>query len=138
MLEDTLDNITIPIALEHTGIAMGVVFGVLIVISGLIYLLKFVPDLIGGNEKKALAEAVNALRNAQTDRQPKVLGNPKNRQMVGRGTGSGSAASSQVSKTDDAQIVAVIMAAIAAQMSEEAGVPVSADGLVIRSIKKRR
>ena len=44
MLEDTLDNITIPIALEHTGIAMGVVFGVLIVISGLIYLLKFVPE----------------------------------------------------------------------------------------------
>lgn len=38
--------------------------------------------------------------------------------------------------TDDTQLVAVITAAITAAMEQE-GTPVAADGLVIRSIKKR-
>lgn len=140
MLEDVLDDVTIPMALEHTGIAMGIVFLVLIVISGLIYLLKFVPELLSGDEKKALAQAQDELKKSaakhteQSERIRKyqekkaaAMGTPAKRSGSVPAAGAG----------NDAQLVAVIMAAIAAQMAEETGVFVAVDGLVIRSIKKR-
>ncbi len=133
-LLDSLDDITIPIALEHTGIAMCVVFTVLIVISGLIYLLKFVPELLGGNEKKALEKAADALKNADVNRSSQLNRQPMQpKQMSGVKTAS----TGSVPKANDAQLVAVIAAAVAAYMSEETGTVVAADGLVIRSIKKR-
>ena len=46
-------------------------------------------------------------------------------------------AKQEVPVSDNTQIIAVITAAIAAQMEAETGVCVPADGLVIRSIKKR-
>ena len=113
-----MEEITIPVALMHTGVAMGTVFGVLILISFVIYLLRFVPKLF---EKKETAPA-----------KKKDSADESAVQKVAPARGSAPA-----KKTTDGELVAVIAAAIAASMTEETGVPVSPDGLVIRSIKKR-
>lgn len=105
---------TMPEALINTALGMGTVFVVLILISFIIYLMKFVPMLLGGKKKE-----VTPVKEAAPAKAEPVEEKP-------------------VAKvSDDAQIVAVIAAAVAAAMEEETGVPVSADGLVIRSIKKR-
>ena len=88
-------------AVMNTLIGMGTVFVVLILISIIIFLLKYVPKMF--EKKKAEPEA----------------------------------AKQEVPVSDNTQIIAVITAAIAAQMEAETGVCVPADGLVIRSIKKR-
>ena len=88
-------------AVMNTLIGMGTVFVVLILISIIIFLLKYVPKMF--EKKKAEPEAVKQ----------------------------------EVPVSDNTQIIAVITAAIAAQMEAETGVCVPADGLVIRSIKKR-
>ncbi|MCR4604861.1 MAG: OadG family protein [Eubacterium sp.] len=109
-------EITIPIALVHTAIAMGTVFCVLILISFVIWLLKFVPKIINGlSKEKTEAPKKNVQPASAPVAKPQAA--PK--------------------KTTDGELVAVIAAAIAATMTEETGVPVFADGLVIRSIKKR-
>lgn len=100
-------------ALINTVIGMGTVFIVLILISIIIFLLKYVPKLF---EKKKTEPAVKA----ETPVKKEVP-----------------VATEKPAAGNDTQIVAVIMAAIASQMEEETGVPVAADGLVIRSIKKR-
>lgn len=123
VLDATLDiNTTIPEALVNTGLGMGTVFLVLILISFIIYLLGFVPNLLYRENKKkstapekAPAPAVSETKSQQSAVTP----------------------ARAESQTDNAQLAAVIAAAIAAQMEEETGVPVPADGLVIRSIKKR-
>ena len=114
------EEITIPVALMHTGVAMGTVFLVLILISFVIYLLRFVPKLF---EKKDSAPAAPKKKDSADESVVKTV-------APARG-------SAPVAKTADAELVAVIAAAIAASMTEETGVPVSPDGLVIRSIKKR-
>lgn len=116
VLQNVSDVTTIPEALINTALGMGTVFVVLVLISFIIYLFKFIPKLLEIGKKKPEANVVEekAQSTASTNAAPVV---------------------SQVA--DDTQVVAVIMAAIAAQMSEETGVPVAADGLVIRSIKKR-
>ena len=108
-------EITIPIALVHTAIAMGTVFAVLILISFVIWLLKFVPKILNGASKGSTKEKKESPQAKQVVQIPQAP--PK--------------------KATDAEIVAVIAAAIAEAMSEETGVPVSPEGLVIRSIKKR-
>lgn len=115
VLQEISDSVTIPEALVHTGISMAIVFSVLILISFIIYLLKFVPVLLEGEKKKKAAE-VPAAAPAKAEAKPAPV---------------------PAAPSNDAQIAAVIAAAIAAQMTEETGVPVAADGLVIRSIKKR-
>ena len=117
------EEITIPVALMHTGVAMGTVFLVLILISFVIYLLRFVPKLVEKKEKEPKAKKADAAKKG--DDESAV-------QTVGPARGSAPA-----KKTADAELVAVIAAAIAATMTEETGVPVTAEGLVIRSIKKR-
>lgn len=120
-LENVSDVTTMPEALMNTGIGMGTVFLVLILISFIIYLLKFVPMLLSGKkkeEKKAAAEAAAPVQEAVEKAEK-----PAEKPVAG--------------PADDAQLVAVIAAAIAASMEEETGVPVAPDGLVIRSIKKR-
>ena len=92
-------------AVMNTLIGMGTVFVVLILISIIIFLLKYVPKMF--EKKKAEPEAA---------KQEKPAAKPV---------------------SDNTQIIAVITAAIAAQMEAETGVCVPADGLVIRSIKKR-
>ena len=108
-----VEEITIPVALMHTGVAMATVFTILILISFVIWLLKFVPKLFEKKEKAPEPVKKEA---------PKAAPAPQ---------------AAPVKKTTDGEIVAVIAAAIAASMTEETGVPVSPDGLVIRSIRKR-
>ena len=105
---------TMPEALVNTALGMGTVFLVLILISFIIYLMRFIPDLLDRSSGKK--EAAPAPKPA-----PSPVPKP---------------APAAPAKTDDTQLVAVITAAISAAMEQE-GTPVPADGLVIRSIKKR-
>ena len=120
MLAATEEVVTsIPEALVNTVIGMGTVFVVLILISFIIYLLKFVPSLLDRSKKEEIVvRSENAAPSAPAAKPaekpaPVVSGN-----------------------TDDTQLVAVITAAITAAMEQE-GTPVAADGLVIRYKKKR-
>ncbi len=115
---------TMPEALVNTLLGMGTVCVVLILISFIIYLLGFVPDLLNGS-KKQKASVQLAENKKQSAPAPKPVSKPV------------SAPAPAVSNpADDTQVVAVITAAIMAAMEQE-GTPVPADGLVIRSIKKR-
>lgn len=104
-------------ALLNTLIGMGTVFIVLILISVIIFLMKFIPKMF---EKKAVVQT-QAVQPVKQEVKAESAPAPEQTQTVGAET----------------QIAAVIMAAIASQMEEETGVPVAADGLIIRSIKKR-
>ena len=110
------DYTTIPEALVNTVIAMGTVFLVLILISFIISLLKFIPILMDKLTKKE--EPVQAIPQAQPAPAPKPV------------------VQTPAAPADDTQLIAVITAAVAAAMEQD-GVAVPADGLVIRSIKKR-
>lgn len=110
-------------ALINTAIGMGTVFVVLILISFIIYLLRFVPELLN-RPKKETIPAQGAPVSARPVPPPKPVIDPVPKPA------------NAAAKPDDTQLVAVITAAIAAAMAEE-GTPVPADGLVIRSIKKR-
>lgn len=114
-------NTSIPQALVNTGIGMGTVFIVLILISFIIYLLGFIPKILYHSEKKP-NEAEKKMAKTESAAETAQAASP----VVEAET-----------MTDDSQLVAVIAAAIAAQMEEDTGVPVSVDGLMIRSIKKR-
>lgn len=110
---------TIPEGLVNTALGMGTVFAVLILISFIIYLLKFIPMLLSGGKNKKTVEqkAAPAAKDVRVpDKRP---------------------VAAKAEPADNSQLVAVIAAAVAAQMEEETGVPVAADGLYIRSIKKR-
>lgn len=115
---------TIPEALINTALGMGTVFIVLILISFIIYLLGFVPDLLNGSKKEKAQ-----MQPADSKRQPAPVQKPVSRPAPAPAPAVAKAA-------DDTQLVAVITAAVAAAMEQE-GTPVPADGLVIRSIKKR-
>lgn len=104
---------TIPQALINTCLGMGTVFVVLILISFIISLFGFIPKLFDKSEK----EDTKSVASAPVQPTAPV--------------------SALADETDQGQVVAVIAAAVAAYMSAETGTPVSADGLVIRSIKKR-
>lgn len=109
-----------PEALINTALGMGTVFIVLVLISFIIYLLKFIPSLLDGSSKKQETPVPKA---APVPRPvPKAPSTPDAKPVQ--------------QETDDTQLVAVITAAIVAAMEQE-GTPVAADGLVIRSIKKR-
>ena len=126
------EEITIPIALMHTGVAMGTVFAVLILISFVIYLLKFVPKFFEKNEERqALKEAKKKEKSSKGNAGSKMLAEAPVRKA------DAPTAAPAPKKSTDAELVAVIAAAIAATMTEETGVYVPADGLVIRSIRKR-
>lgn len=103
---------TMPEALINTGLGMGTVFIVLILISFIIYLLKFVPMLLNRSSKPEEAVPAQAVQATPVASAPVAV------------------------PADDTQLVAVIAAAIEASMEAE-GTPVPAGGLVIRSIKKR-
>lgn len=102
-------------ALANTGIGMGTVFVVLILISFIIFLMRYIPKFFEKKEEKPLVSspAPQNLRTKQVAKQEETAG-----------------------ATDDYALVAVITAAIYADM-EANGVPVPKDGLVIRSIKPR-
>jgi sodium pump decarboxylase gamma subunit len=108
--------------LLNTAMGMGVVFLVLIFISLVIYLLGVIPKIV---ERSARKKSEKSNQSQQSEA-------PVVSQSV--------AAKAPVvpSKNNDTELIAVIAAAIAAAMSDELGQPVTADGLVIRSIKRRR
>lgn len=133
MLTAVSDSTTIPQALQNTGIGMGTVFVVLVLISFIISLFKFIPMLMEHIKERQGIREQKAAREKQAARAAAAPARPPAPERVTRpmtGSVAASAADRQV-------LVAVIAAAIAAQMTEETGVPVQADGLVIRSIKKR-
>ncbi len=116
---------TMPQALVNTALGMGTVFLVLILISFIIYLLKFVPALLetlfSGKKQE---ETVSVSRPAPAPKAAPAPAAPAGKMPSVKGS------------TDDTQLAAVIMAAVMAAMEQE-GSSVPADGLVIRSIKKR-
>ena len=114
------DITTIPQALVNTVIAMGTVFLVLILISFIISLFKFIPILMDKLTKK---EPVQPVAPA-----PAPAAAPAPKPVV--------AEQQTAAPVDDTQLIAVITAAVAAAMEQD-GIAVPADGLVIRSIKKR-
>lgn len=105
-------------AAENTGIGMGTVFLVLIFISFIISLLKYVPKLLGKKEeekkeKKAPAPAAPA--------ESPAAGTPA------------------VREEDDAELIAVITAAIQAAQKETGTYTTdSKDKLIVRSIRRVR
>lgn len=117
---------TMPEALVNTLLGMGTVFCVLILISFIIYLLKFIPDLLNGSKKEK-----ESVRLAEGRKQPVPAPKP-----VSKPAPAPAPAPSVSKPADDTQLVAVITAAVMAAMEQE-GTPVPADGLLIRSIKKR-
>ena len=119
LLEEVVDEVTIPMALLHTCISMGIVFAMLIAISFIIFLLKFVPALLSPKPAKVERPAAPAVPGAKRMSAP------------AKAAGSGN------DPAGDGQLIAVLAAAVAACLTEETGVPVAPDGLVIRSVKKR-
>ena len=103
-------------AVMNTLIGMGTVFLVLILISFIISLLKFIPIVMDKLTKKE--EPVQPVPQAQPVSAPKPV------------------VQTPAAPADDTQLIAVITAAVAAAMEQD-GVAVPVDGLVIRSIKKR-
>ncbi len=123
VLNATVDvNTTIPEALVNTGLGMGTVFLVLILISFIIYLLGFIPTLLYRDNRKKSDTSVKIPEKTVNE----VPSEQKEVSPV-----------NEESRSENAQIAAVIAAAIAAQMEEETGMPVPTDGFMIRSIKKR-
>ena len=112
--------------LLNTLLGMGVVFLVLIFISLVIHLLGFIPKIVDRATRKKSDESQASVEDQVAATNAPVAKAPVAKVPVA------------VSKTNDMELVAVIAAAIAAAMSDELGQPVSADGLVIRSIKRRR
>ena len=103
-------------ALLNTVLGMGIVFVVLIFISYIISLLKYIPKFI---EKISN----NDNTNKETQKEP----------AIEYGTSMEvSKDSEEISITDNTELVAVITAAIMASMGNEA----PKDGLMVRSIRK--
>lgn len=98
--------------LLDTAFGMGVVFVLLIFLAVIIWALKFIPMIVDGFHKEeetttAVRQAVDtAISQIETKEQENLM--------------------------DDAQLVAVITAAIMASMGDNA----PKDGLIVRSIKK--
>lgn len=103
-------------ALLNTVIGMGIVFVVLIFISYIISLLKYIPKLI---EKFTNSGNSN---NIEIEKEP----------AIDYETSLETGDSVDISVTDNAELVAVITAAIMASMGNE----VPEDGLIVRSIRK--
>lgn len=100
------------IALEYTLIGMVVVFAVLLFISFIISLFKFIPGS-GAYKKKEKPAAPAPVEPAKS---------------------SAAAVQAPVAGTDDGQLVAVITAAVKAFMDSQG---VQGDGYVVRSIRRR-
>ena len=96
---------------QNTLMGISIVFFVLIFISFIIWLMGAVPKLMNGKKKKKTETAESIDRAVES-----IVANE------------------EAELSDDLELVAVITAAIMASMGDEA----PADGLVVRSIKKRR
>jgi len=104
-------------ALLNTVIGMGIVFVVLVFISYIISLLKYIPKLIERFTSNNNTDGMET----QTDSAIKYETSAKATEVF-----------EEISVTDNAELVAVITAAIMASMENE----VPMDGLIVRSIRK--
>lgn len=104
-------------ALINTMLGMGTVFIVLIFISFIISLFAFIP---------VIAKKFRVKKESKNTTETPV---PAVEKQVSQPV---------LAESEDETLIAVIAAAVAAAMSESTGVAVAADGLVIRSIKRRR
>lgn len=104
-------------ALLNTVIGMGIVFVVLIFISYIISLLKYIPKLIEKFTNNNNPDNIEPRQEPAIDHETSV---------------KETADSVEISMTDNAELVAVITAAIMASMENDAPM----DGLVVRSIRK--
>ncbi len=106
-------------ALLNTVLGMGTTFVILIFLSLIISLFKFIPEIQAGFEKKkepASAPAVDKTISQIIEKEEQV----------------------SVSEADDGELIAVISAAIAAYEAGKGGtVSPSGDGFVVRSIRRR-
>ena len=99
----------------NTVLGMGTVFTVLIFISFLISLFKFIPALLGAKKKEEPSVAPVQSAAAQTS----------------------APAVSEAAKEDDTELIAVIAAAIAAAREEAGMDEAAAGGFYVRSIRRR-
>ena len=106
----TFDADIIKTALLNIVIGMGIVFCVLILISFLIFLFGYIPKIFGGKADKKIDGTPVAVV------QEMPVEDASYEELI-----------------EDTELVAVITAAIMASMGEEA----PADGLVVRSIRRR-
>lgn len=124
----TLESLSLGEILQKAGLntllGMGVVFVVLILISLLIYCMRFIPAMLGTPAGKQKPVTQAAGKAAPADGPTTV------RLKEEKQTGTVPAAAVPAKKEEDLALIAVITAAIAA----EANVP--ADGIVIRSIRR--
>lgn len=111
----------------NTLIGMAVVFAVLLIIAFVIYLFKFLPNKTNDNkanvkEKAVKPEVSKAQASKTTTQNTAVSADNQN--------------SNNQDLTNNNELVAVITAAIMASMTQE-GIEVPADGLFIRSIRRK-
>ena len=124
---------------KNMGVGMGVVFAVLIFIAVIIYLLRFVPKLLGRDRKAAAA--AKAQQPAAQEQRPKAAPVPTVPAAL-----TGTAASVAGEEVTDGELIAVITAALHAYLSEagQSGTvhppayTASNDKLVVRSIRRVR
>lgn len=106
----TFDAEIIKTALLNIVIGMGIVFCVLILISFIIFLFGYIPKVFGDQKIKKIDETPVAVVQEMT------VDEVSHKELI-----------------EDTELIAVITAAIMASMEEEA----PADGLVVRSIRRR-
>ncbi len=116
-------------AAQNTVIGIVTVFCMLLLMALVIYLFRFLPKLVGLFQRKDRSGQEQEAERAQEASQPVF------EQTAASAGPGGTAAAPASSPADDAELVAVITAAIAAARAEEAQAPVGS--FVVRTIKKR-
>ncbi len=118
-------------AAQNTVIGIVTVFCMLLLMALIIYLFRFLPKFIGLFQRKDKSKQEQKKETA--DEEMNASTPPPVREQAAAPPGSGQTAASPL--TDDAELVAVITAAIAAVRGQEEQVP--AGSFVVRTIKKR-
>ena len=127
----------------NTAIGMGVVFAVLIFISFVISLLKFVPMIFDADIRKDKAEKKKAQENAKKQTEERIIASSKKSKAADKPKTSTPAPVNDTSEDlmNDAELVAVITAAIYAATGSGVRAPAytaSNDKLVVRSIRRAK
>lgn len=133
---------------KNTAIGMGVVFLVLIFISFIISLLKFLPYLFDADIRKQRAEAKKAAEEAKKRTEDLIIGSKadndasdKKASTAAPAAPAAAAVSSDENLINDSELVAVITAAIYAATGSAVRGPAytaSNDKLVVRSIRRAK
>ncbi|MDR1699965.1 MAG: OadG family protein [Lachnoclostridium sp.] len=107
-------------ALLNTVMGLTIVFAALIFISFCIYVLKYIP---------ALLDFVASKFNKETT--------PEETEVRNISQESKTSVPERANKEDDKELIAVITAAVIQTISESTNQEVTADGLIIRKIKRK-